>query len=488
MTDVVDDVLSLLRDCQLDDPAVRDFLETVIDAYPKAEDDSGPPFEKFRLLMLWARDERDTFRAAVDPFLVYAESNGGIDVARRLAFEDVDTLMRWYGDVGETGDLDAVDEAEWARFLAEYGEQAGWTGEEETWPEFKDYLLYYAEEAGFVEATTRLLEEAENAPDRVAFLVSYGVPVAVPEADEDAYDPDEWNAFLAEYTERSGWTGDEEAWPAYREFLLYYADERGFTGPTTSFLDAAEDASDRAAFFEQYGISLGYPEEELDAWYPFLAEHAVEWDGQDATWPRFRRSFLEAADAAGLTAVAIGFLDYAEGEPDRVAFFAQYGVTIGATAEDEPAETDTDAWNAFLAEYGPGWNGDEENWAAFRDWFLFYADERGVGPVAIAFLDYAEGEPDKVAFFAQYGIDVGPADAAGAADTASDAGDASEEAVAVAQQAADAVVTTSPLVGEEHQQLVSAAFAELLVEVPAAAGLSQAQIQQLIEEVAAEHL
>lgn len=78
-----------------------------------------------------------------------------------------------------------------------------------------------------------------------------------------------------------------------------------------------------------------------------------------------------------------------------------------AEAAAEPAAEvaeDIEVWNAYLVENGTQWNGDEEAWPPFREWFLYYAAERGVTDLATAFLDYAEGQPDKRAVFAQYGV------------------------------------------------------------------------------------
>lgn len=68
----------------------------------------------------------------------------------------------------------------------------------------------------------------------------------------------------------------------------------------------------------------------------------------------------------------------------------------------EPVE-DENAWNAYLLTNGPSWDGTEENWAAFVEWFVYHANEQGVGTFARTFCDYAAAN-GALAVFAQYGV------------------------------------------------------------------------------------
>jgi hypothetical protein len=61
----------------------------------------------------------------------------------------------------------------------------------------------------------------------------------------------------------------------------------------------------------------------------------------------------------------------------------------------QPQQEDHEAWNSFLAQHGPRWDGTEESWQPFRDWFLYYADQSQVGESARGFIAYAESG-DKV--------------------------------------------------------------------------------------------
>lgn len=61
-------------------------------------------------------------------------------------------------------------------------------------------------------------------------------------------------------------------------------------------------------------------------------------------------------------------------------------------------------WNEFLVVNGPAWDGTEQQWPTFRDWFGHHAAQAGVGDAAAVFLRYVERGPDKIAAFAHYGV------------------------------------------------------------------------------------
>lgn len=76
----------------------------------------------------------------------------------------------------------------------------------------------------------------------------------------------------------------------------------------------------------------------------------------------------------------------------------------GMNADAGYPEEDPEAWNSFLTQNGPAWNGTEEGWQTFRDWFAYHAAELGVGTSAEAFLAYAENAADMATVFTEYGI------------------------------------------------------------------------------------
>lgn len=77
------------------------------------------------------------------------------------------------------------------------------------------------------------------------------------------------------------------------------------------------------------------------AWQQYLAQNGTQWNGTDAGWPQFMEWFRYYADQNGLSEPASGLLNLLNGQsaPERIATFAQYGVTIAAPQQQaaEPA-------------------------------------------------------------------------------------------------------------------------------------------------------
>ncbi|GAB1640080.1 hypothetical protein [Krasilnikovia sp. MM14-A1259] len=94
-------------------------------------------------------------------------------------------------------------------------------------------------------------------------------------------------------------------------------------------------------------------------------------------------------------------------------------------AAGEPAATgaaggyDEAAWHAFAIASLPYWNGTNEGWAPFAQWFAHHGAAQGLGAPATGFIEHAEpmSVDQRVALFAQYGVAVPVgAGASGAAD------------------------------------------------------------------------
>ena len=79
-----------------------------------------------------------------------------------------------------------------------------------------------------------------------------------------------------------------------------------------------------------------------------------------------------------------------------------------AATSAAPAQVDPAVWHTFFAENGPRWNGTEDAWAPFRTWFLYQADQAGVGSAANGFVAEAESG-DKIAVFARHGVRIATA-------------------------------------------------------------------------------
>jgi hypothetical protein len=127
----------------------------------------------------------------------------------------------------------------------------------------------------------------------------------------------------------------------------------------------------------------------------------------------------------------VAYLQSNDSSPlETVGKMREYGTELTAlhrdlTAEesaavDESGGYDEASWNAFLAENGVRWNGTEDAWAQFAEWFAYQADQQGLAAPANAFIAYTESQGDKAGVFAQYGIQVnttGDNDGAAVADT-----------------------------------------------------------------------
>jgi hypothetical protein len=334
--------------------------------------------------------------------------------------------------------------------------------------------------------------------------------------------------FRARFTDRAAMEGMREA---AEEFVRYAEDNGGIDLVRQSHEEGVatlahefEQLLTSAATTQEQQSEFGYTYDE-DAWYAFLPEIGAQWNGDDESWDQWVDWFVYHARDRGLTAPALAFVEYATAQPDRIAVFAAYGIDLepphaaadsGADTgdpDDPYADVDTDAWMAFLTHVGTDWDGDEATWQQWVDWFMYHAGVQGLTSVAAGFVEYAEGEPDKIAFFARYGIDIAaaatpvvedgaPATAA-SGDTA--AGEGEQESVdtedvaqelaeadadpgAAARRRVEAAAAGSQALTAEHLPLLTAALGELFTDMPAAALLSDEQLRQVLEEIAQEYL
>jgi hypothetical protein len=75
------------------------------------------------------------------------------------------------------------------------------------------------------------------------------------------------------------------------------------------------------------------------------------------------------------------------------------------------AAYDEKAWQEYLTKNLPAWDGSAQSWAAFKEWFVYYAADQGLSSPANALVDHVDGmsNDDRVATLAQYGLAVKPA-------------------------------------------------------------------------------
>lgn len=86
-------------------------------------------------------------------------------------------------------------------------------------------------------------------------------------------------------------------------------------------------------------------------------------------------------------------------------------LTVPTTSQqDDQTATSTGydegAWQSFLGQNGPYWNGDDTAWDQFRTWFVYQADQQQLTDPANGFISYVESQQDKASAFAQYGIQI----------------------------------------------------------------------------------
>jgi hypothetical protein len=207
-----------------------------------------------------------------------------------------------------------------------------------------------------------------------------------------------------------------------------------------------------------------------------------------APWDTQRESLLAMAEqveepAKGALAEWVGRLDdLPEGEragllgsdqlfEDSSALLYQYAGQVDAQQPDAPDQGyDEQAWNGYLLENGTAWDGTDESWPGFREWFLYYAREGGVGEPAEGLLAYLDGMPadQRVGVFARYGV-------------------------AIEIRSSAQPPTLSPVPAEAEGEAAAAELSSeleaLAVQIAAIAGvdqLSEGELAKILADIAAE--
>ena len=190
-------------------------------------------------------------------------------------------------------------------------------------------------------------------------------------------------------------------------------------------------------------------------WYELLGKSTPSPDNSD--WTDLVDRLTRVADDAGVRAEETeGLMDALVDEHDPAELQAAIAAIVwpettaaaeepdaadadmpqegqAAPAEDPEAlaaamaQEDPNAWNTYLLTNGPAWDGTDESWPAFVEWFNYYANEQGVGASARSFCDYAAAKGAREVC-AQYGVALNvPADAAESAPEAMTVEDAVAE-------------------------------------------------------------
>jgi hypothetical protein len=164
-------------------------------------------------------------------------------------------------------------------------------------------------------------------------------------------------------------------------------------------------------------------------------------ESAQADWSRFASALAEGAMAAGvdshLVEQFVEFMNRHDPTPiETVGRMAELATELpalhrqlataktAANAGSDQQRYDESTWYSFLAENAVRWDGTEPSWEHFKTWFVYEAHQRGVAAPATSFTAYVEGQPNKVAAFAEYGVTIAGAAATtgGAAPTAQAAG------------------------------------------------------------------
>lgn len=109
---------------------------------------------------------------------------------------------------------------------------------------------------------------------------------------------------------------------------------------------------------------------DVSAWTAFLAENGPRWNGDESAWDMFVAWFSYQANEHGLAVPANQFLGYAQNEHDKVAFFAQYEITIGVPAQDDPNEQAAISEELDVSSFPDVAEGDSGDWVRYLDTML----------------------------------------------------------------------------------------------------------------------
>lgn len=169
----------------------------------------------------------------------------------------------------------------------------------------------------------------------------------------------------------------------------------------------------------------------------FLRQLGVQEPGQHPLTEQMFSQLDEMTDEERrnqLTSKEFETAAYALAQQNAVSEEAGHGV--GQSPEpgyDQAAETgapgyDEQTWRNYLTNASQ-WNGTEETWNQFTQWFLYYANEKGVHAPATALIDYLDPLPagQRITELSRYGVTITPPQVpatpqSGGEDVSADAG------------------------------------------------------------------
>jgi hypothetical protein len=145
-----------------------------------------------------------------------------------------------------------------------------------------------------------------------------------------------WEIRQAEFLDKLGLTEAEQD-PVVEAFLSHLAD----LSPADRAALLRTEQVDHLLYqlLQQSTPVPAAPTFDDVAWLSYLSTHGPYWDGTEPEWVPFRVWFAYEAQQIGLGGPALALLEYLEAQPaaDRIATFAQYGVTIKPGPKKRPS-------------------------------------------------------------------------------------------------------------------------------------------------------
>lgn len=189
-------------------------------------------------------------------------------------------------------------------------------------------------------------------------------------------------------------------------------------------MDAAVSAAISAVYIEDRTT--------LERWFELVcATYAQQYSGSNQPdWSQFCSALTEGAVSAGIDShIVERFVDHMNANDinpiETIGLLTEVATELPAVyhelaantaraptdelvhdGENPTGEYDESAWNTFLREHGTRWDGTDTSWDQFKTWFLYMAEQHGLTTPAMGFVTYAEGQSDKVAVFAEYGVTI----------------------------------------------------------------------------------
>jgi len=176
----------------------------------------------------------------------------------------------------------------------------------------------------------------------------------------------------------------------------------------------------------------------------FLQQLGVQEPGQHPVTEQMFRQLDEMSDDERKNQVSSKQFEtaaYGFAQQHAASQEAAQGASQAATSASGPGY-DEHAWQNYLTTNATQWNGTEETWNQFTQWFLYYAEEHGVTTPATALIDYLNPLPanQRITELARYGVIITPPQTA-AAGTEASTGTGADQHVA---EIMDDVLATNP--------------------------------------------